>query len=59
MKYQVVFQQGSYSCVDYETTDYDQAMEVKFELQAQMYACGERNFCYFIKTVADKKEADK
>lgn len=51
MKYQVIFQQGSYSCVDYETEDYDQAAEVMYELQAQMYAAGERNFSYFIKTV--------
>ena len=51
MKYQVVFQQGYYSCVDYETDNYDQAVEVMYELQAQMYACGERNFSYFIKTV--------
>ncbi len=47
--YQVVFCQGSYSCVDYETSDYDQALEVKAELYAEMYAGGERNFNYIIR----------
>lgn len=51
MKYQVIFCQGSYTCVDYETTSYEQACEVKRELQAEMYAGGERNFDYIIKEV--------
>lgn len=51
-KYQVIFVQGSYSHVDYETDDYDQAQEVKRELQSDMYISGERDFCYVIKEVA-------
>lgn len=53
MKYQVIFCQGSYSAVDYETDNYDQALEVKSELQAEMYASGERDFYYIIKEVGD------
>lgn len=49
--YQVVFVQGNYTCVDYETSSYEQACEVKMELQSQMYLCGERNFDYIIKKV--------
>ena len=51
MKYQVIFCQGTYTCVDYETESYEQACEVKSELQAEMYASGERNFNYIIKEV--------
>lgn len=49
--YQVVFVQGNYSCVDYETSSYEQACEVKMELYAQMSMAGERNFDYIIKKV--------
>lgn len=49
--YQVIFCQGNYSHVDYETTSYEQALEVKRELEAEMYAGGERNFDYIIKEV--------
>ena len=51
MKYQVIFCQGGYSQVDFETEDYEQALEVKYELQSQMYLCGERDFYYIIKKV--------
>ena len=47
--YQVIFCQGSYSHVDYETTSYEQAEEVKRELEAEMYLGGERDFYYIIK----------
>lgn len=49
--YQVVFLQGDYSCVDYETSNYEQACEVMNELRSQMYIAGERNFDYIIKQV--------
>lgn len=49
MKYQVIFCQGNYSHIDYETTSYEQALEVKSELEAEMYICGERDFYYIIK----------
>lgn len=48
-KYQVIFHSGGYSAVDYETDNYDQAVEVKGELQAEMFMNGERNFYYEIK----------
>lgn len=47
--YQVVFVQGGYTCVDYETNNYEQAVEVMTELRSQMYIAGERNFDYIIK----------
>lgn len=46
--YQVVFCQGGYTCVDYETSIYEQAVEIMGELQSQMYLAGERNFDYII-----------
>ena len=49
--YQVVFCQGGYTCVDYETRVYEQAQEVMMELYAQMREAGERNFDYIIKKV--------
>lgn len=49
--YQVVFLQGNYENVDYETENYDQAQEVMRELQAEMTLGGERNFCYVIREV--------
>ena len=49
--YQVVFCQGGYTCVDYETSVYEQAQEVMMELRSQMYIAGERNFNYIIKKV--------
>ena len=49
--YQVVFSQNGYECVDYETEDYDTACEMKYHLTADMYACGERDFCYYVKEV--------
>ena len=51
MKYQVVFIQGNYSAVDYETDNYDQAEEVRMELTSEMAINGERDFCYIIKTI--------
>lgn len=47
--YQVIFCQGSYSHIDYETENEEQAYEVRSELQAEMYMSGERNFDYIIK----------
>ena len=51
MKYQVVFIQGNYSAVDYETDNYEQAEEVRMELTSEMAINGERDFCYIIKTI--------
>ena len=50
-RYQVVFCQGSYSHIDFETTDYQQAQEVRNELQNEMTLCGERNFYIVIREV--------
>lgn len=50
-KYQVVFCQGSYSHIDFETTDYNQAQEVRRELQNDMTLCGERDFYIVIREV--------
>ena len=50
-KYLVIFCQGRYSKVDYETEDYDQALEVREELTRDMMFCGERDFYYIIKEV--------
>lgn len=47
--YQVVFCQGGYTCVDYETSNYEQACEVMAELYVQMSMAGERNFDYIIR----------
>lgn len=49
--YQIIFVSGGYSSVDAEAETYDQALEIKSELQAEMYLCGERDFCYIIKKV--------
>ena len=49
MIYQVVFIQGCYSCVDFETESYDQALEMQRELTSDMRMSGERDFCYIIK----------
>ena len=49
--YQVIFHSGDYKSVDYETSSYEQALEVMRELQSQMYICGERNFYYEIKEI--------
>lgn len=53
IKWQVVFIQGSYSAVDYETYDYDQAEEVRMELTSEMAMNGERDFCYIIRGVQE------
>mgnify|MGYP000047790014 CR=1 FL=1 len=53
MKYQVIFCSGSYRHIDYETDNYEQACEVRSELQAEMYMCGERDFYYIIKKVKE------
>ncbi len=52
-KYQVIFHSGDYKCVDAEVPTYEQALECRSELQAQMYMCGERDFFYEIKKVED------
>ena len=49
MVYQVVFCQGYFSCVDFETESLEQAEEVKMERCAAMAEGGERDFCYVIK----------
>ena len=49
MRYQVVFESGGYTHIDFETDNYDQAQEVMHELHNDMYLCGERNFFYYIK----------
>lgn len=49
--YQVVFCQDGYSSVDFETTNYEQAQEVRMELYSQMSLMGERNFNYIIKEI--------
>lgn len=54
MLYQVIFHSGGYHKVDYETSDYDQALEVRRELESEMRLCGERDFYYEIKKVEDK-----
>lgn len=53
--YQVIFCSGGYSCIDAEVSTYEQAQEIKNELQAQMYMAGERNFNYIIKEVKERK----
>jgi hypothetical protein len=53
--YQVVFCQDGYTCVDYETSIYEQAQEVMAELRSQMYLAGERNFDYIIKELKVRK----
>ncbi len=58
IKYQVVFCSGGYSAIDYETYNYEQALEVRSELQAEMSLMGERDFFYIIKEVKyDSEEA--
>ena len=49
--YQVVFVQGNYGKVDYETENYSQAQEVMRELYSDMALGGERNFSYMIREV--------
>lgn len=51
MRYQVIFTQGCYSRVDYETDELDNAQEVMHELYNDAYISGERGFDYIIKTV--------
>jgi len=51
MTYQIIFHSGNYKCIDAETDSYEQACEIRDELQAQMYAYGERDFYYEIKEV--------
>ena len=46
--YQLVFEQGFYSRVDFEGT-LEQCQEVKYELQSQMHMSGETNFYYIIR----------
>lgn len=50
-KWQIIFHSGNYSCIDGEATSYEQACEIKAELQAQMYLGGERDFFYEIKEI--------
>lgn len=52
--YQIVFCSGNYTCVDAEATTYEQAEEIRNELQAQMYMSGERDFYYIIREVKER-----
>ena len=47
-RYQVIFCQGNYTAVDFETDDYSQAQEMRIHLTAQMSEAGEKNFTYII-----------
>lgn len=51
--YQIIFHSGNYKAIDAEAETYDQAIEIRAELQAQMYIGGERDFYYEIKEVKD------
>ena len=48
-RYQIIFCQGGYTAVDFETDDYEQAQEMRYHLTARMREAGERNFDYIIK----------
>ena len=59
-RYQVIFSQGRYSAVDFETDDYSQAQEMRIHLTAQMSEAGERDFYYIIKdTLMEELEKHK
>lgn len=59
-RYKVIFCQGNYSAVDFETDDYSQAQEMRYHLQAQMSEAGERDFYYIIEdTYMDELEKKK
>ena len=58
MRYKIIFHSGSYSKVDSECDDYNQAIEIKTELSNQMYAYGERDFYYEIKDTQPKATSD-
>lgn len=58
MKYQIIFISGGYRSIDAEADTYEQAQEIKHELEAQMYASGERDFCYIIEPINERKSAD-
>lgn len=49
--YLIIFHSGNYKAVDGEAETYGQALEIRSELQAQMYMAGERDFFYEIKEV--------
>lgn len=53
--YKIIFCSGAYQYCDAEASTYEQALEIKSELQAQMYMCGERDFYYIIKEVKERK----
>lgn len=53
-KYLIVFHSGSYKTVDGEANTHDQALEVRSELEAQMWNSGERDFYYSIEEVEEK-----
>lgn len=46
--YELVFEQGRYSSVDFVGT-YEECAEMRYHLQADMYMCGERDFYYIIR----------
>ena len=59
-RYQVIFCQGNYTAVDFETDDYSQAQEMRIHLTAQMSEAGEKNFTYIIEdTLMNKLEKQK
>lgn len=47
-KYEVVFCQGGYTHVDY-VGEYENCVEVKTELERDMFLSGERDFYYIIR----------
>lgn len=48
-QYEIIFHSGNYKCVDGIALSYEQALEIRSELEAQMRMCGERDFYYEIK----------
>ena len=58
MRYQIIFISGGYRSIDAEADTYEQAQEIKHELQAQMYASGERDFYYIIEPIRSEKDID-
>lgn len=59
MTYQVIFIQGNYRHIDYETKDFNQAELAIYELTQQMYNCGERNFTYIIETKEERTKENE
>lgn len=54
-KYELVFIQGNYSHVDFESDSYEQCVEVKDEMQVTMFLLGERHFDYIIRETKEEE----